>query len=93
VACKLCGIMNGEEYDQEDEYILFSLAELLNILSGNAISMLNNKHKGLSLRICPPSVFVGQRLNINSPKVKVKIVKVHTDAGDIYLSVGFEGGR
>lgn len=91
VACKLCGMINGEEYDLEDSFVLISLAEFLNILSGNAVSMINNRQKGLNLRLAPPGIFVGRRLNINSPKVKAEIIKVETAAGDIYLSVGFEG--
>jgi DNA-binding NarL/FixJ family response regulator len=93
VACKLCGMMSGEEHGPKDDFVLFSMAEFLNILSGNAISMINNRHKGQNLRLGPPSVFVGKHLDINSPKVKADIIKVDTAAGDIYLSVGFEGGR
>ncbi len=91
VAGKLCGMINGEECDPEDNFVLISLAEFLNILSGNAVSAINNRHKGLNLRLAPPGIFVGRRLKINSPKVKAEIIKVETTAGDIYLSVGFEG--
>ena len=91
VACKLCGMINGEECDPEDSFVLISLAEFLNILSGNAISMINNMHKGMNLRLAPPGIFVGKNLKINSPKVKAEVIKVETTAGDIYLSVGFEG--
>jgi chemotaxis protein CheX len=91
VACKLCGMMNGEEYGLEDDFVLFSMAEFLNILSGNATTNINNKQRGLNLRLAPPSVFVGKRLNINSPKVKADIIRMETAAGDIRLSVGFEG--
>ncbi|MGD0621678.1 MAG: response regulator [Thermacetogeniaceae bacterium] len=91
VACRLCGMMNGEEYGLEDDFVLFSLAEFLNILSGNATTNINNSHRGLNLRLAPPSVFVGRRLNINSPKVKAHMIRMETAAGAINLSVGFEG--
>ena len=32
-------------------------------------------------------------MNINSPKIKAEIIKAMTDAGDISLNVGFEGGK
>jgi DNA-binding NarL/FixJ family response regulator len=92
VACRLCSIMNGEEYDQGDEFVLVSLAELVNIFSGHATTKINNRHRNLNLRLGPPSVFVGRRLNINSPKVNADLVAVETGAGVIKLSVGFEGG-
>ena len=91
VACRLCGMMNGEEYRLEDDFVLFSLAEFLNILSGNATTNINNSHRGLNLRLAPPSVFVGRHLNINSPRVKAYMIRMETAAGPINLSVGFEG--
>jgi DNA-binding NarL/FixJ family response regulator len=91
VACRLCGMMNAEEYALEDDFVLFSMSEFLNILSGNAITKINNRSRGLSLRLTPPSVFVGKRLNINSPKVKAGIIVMETAAGAVQLSVGFEG--
>jgi CheY-specific phosphatase CheX/CheY-like chemotaxis protein len=90
-ACRLCEMMSGEEPRPGDDFVLFSMAELLNILSGHAITDINNMHRGFNLRLGPPSVFVGNSLNINSPKVNAEIIKAETAAGDIYLSVGFEG--
>ncbi len=55
VACKLCGMMNGEEYGLGDDFVLFSMAEFVNILSGNATTNINNKHRGLNLRLAPPA--------------------------------------
>ncbi|MGD0153881.1 MAG: response regulator [Thermacetogeniaceae bacterium] len=92
VACCLSEAMNGEKYELEDDFILYSLSEILNILSGKAITRINNIHKDTNLRLGPPSIFVGNPLNINSPKIKAEIIKATTTAGDISLNVGFEGG-
>lgn len=92
VACRLSEAMNGEKYEPEDDFILYSLSEILNILSGKAITLINNTHRDLHLRLGPPSIFVGSPLNINSPKIRAEIIKATTAAGDISLNVGFEGG-
>jgi hypothetical protein len=34
---------------------------------------------------------VGKHLEIRSPKVRAEIIKADTGAGEMYLSVGFEG--
>jgi two-component system chemotaxis response regulator CheY len=85
--------MNGEKYDLEDSFVLYSLSEVLNILSGKAITAINNRFRELNLRLGPPSIFVGSPLHINSPKIRAEVIRVTTAAGDIYLNVGFEGGE
>lgn len=92
VAWHLSEAMNGEKYELEDDFILYSLSEILNILSGKAITLINNMHKDMNLRLGPPSIFVGSPLNINSPKIKAEIITATTAAGDISLNIGFEGG-
>ncbi len=92
VACGLSEAMNGEKYELEDDFILYSLSEILNILSGKAITVINNSNKEVSLRLGPPSIFIGSPLHINSPKIVSEMIRATTAAGDIYLNVGFEGG-
>lgn len=92
VACRLSEAMTGEKYELEDDFILYSLSEILNILSGKATTRINNIHKDMNLRLGPPSIFVGNPLNINSPKIRAEIINATTTGGDISLNVGFEGG-
>jgi DNA-binding NarL/FixJ family response regulator len=91
VADKLYSIISGSGHAPGGDPALFSLAEFLSVLSVNAISLINKTHKGSNLRLSPPSVFVGKHLEIRSPKVRAEIIKADTGAGEMYLSVGFEG--
>ena len=55
VACRLSEAMNGEKYEVEDVFNLYSLSEILNILSGKAITLINNMHRDMNLRLALPA--------------------------------------
>jgi len=90
-ARKLSQLINQEEYDINDHFILFTMSELTNIVSGRAITMVNNANKGLGLRLTPPGIFFGDKLFITSPKIDAQIMTVSTPVGNMQVSVGFEG--
>lgn len=88
-ACKLSEAINGEECDEE--FLLDTMAELTNIVSGNGITTVNNANQGMGLMLTPPSLFLGNELTIVSPKLNAEVVMIQTPVGEILLSVGFEG--
>ena len=90
-ACKLSNTINGEECDEE--FVLDTMAELTNIVSGNGITTVNNANSGMGLMLTPPSIFIGSQLTIVSPKLNAEVVAVTTPLGLINLSIGFEGGK
>ena len=90
-AQKLSDAINGEVC--EEDFVLDTLAELTNIVSGNGITKVNNANPGMGLMLTPPSLFIGDELTIVSPKLNAEVVTVVTPAGDVFLSVGFEGGK
>ena len=90
-ACALSNMINGEECDEE--FVLDTMAELTNIVSGNGITTVNNANPGMGLMLTPPSIFIGNELTIVSPKLNAEVVAVTTPLGLINLSIGFEGGK
>ena len=90
-ANKLSEAINCEEC--EEEFVLDTLAELTNIVSGNGITTVNNANPGMGLMLTPPSIFIGNELTIVSPKLNAEVVMVTTPVGLINLSIGFEGGK
>ncbi len=90
-ANKLSEAINCEEC--EEEFVLDTLAELTNIVSGNGITTVNNANSGMGLMLTPPSIFIGNELTIVSPKLNAEVVAVTTPVGLINLSIGFEGGK
>jgi CheY-specific phosphatase CheX len=90
-AQKLSDAINGEVC--EEDFVLDTLAELTNIVSGNGITKVNNENQGMGLMLTPPSLFIGEELTIVSPKLNAEVITVSTPAGEVFLSVGFEGGK
>lgn len=79
--------------DTEEEFVLDTMAEVTNIISGNGITLVNNANPGMGLMLTPPSVFLGENLLIVSPRMNAEMMKLQTDYGDLLISIGFEGGR
>lgn len=90
-AAKLSALIN-EENIVPTEMIIDTMAEFTNIVSGNAITTVNNQHKGLGLMLTPPSVFYGDKLQLVSPKIKASVIHAKAPVGDLVISVGFERG-
>ena len=90
-ARKLSAAINGEECDEE--FVLDTMAELTNIVSGNGITTVNNNNPGMGMMLTPPSIFIGSELTLVSPKLNAEVVTVTTPVGEILLSIGFEGGK
>lgn len=87
-AIQLAGSMTGEEYDSvQNEDVLLAGAELGNIISGNAITEVNNIHPGLNIRLTPPSVFAGDSVSMFNLKLNSWSVVVQSTAGAIKINV------
>lgn len=66
------------------------LAELSNIISGNACSVLNKKYKALGLRVAPPSILFGNNVLISPPDFSTSTAAAETAFGGMMLNVGFK---
>ena len=87
----------SKRINQEDavdlDLIIDTMCELGNIVSGNIITRINNLHKDSKLMLAPPSVLMGDKLTLTSPKVGVEKLVAVTPAGPLVISVGFERGE
>ena len=70
------------------------LAEVANMLSGNACSMINKKNKVFGLRVAPPTTLHGESINISKAELETNyIVVLSTPFGELTVSVGFKRGE
>ncbi len=87
-AIKLAGLMTGEAYDNvNNEEVLLAGAEIANIISGNALTDINNLNSGVSIRLTPPSVFAGEGMSMFNVRLNACSVLLQTDAGNIKINV------
>jgi DNA-binding NarL/FixJ family response regulator len=79
---------------QNKQEIINTLAEMSNIVAGNACSMLNRTNKLLGLRVAPPTVVYGESLNISKSELDcLASTKTESAFGEIYMSIGFKRGE
>jgi chemotaxis protein CheX len=90
---KLAGIMTGETYSLWKMRSIAGRSEIGNIISGNAITEINNKQKGLNIRLAPPSVFAGDGLNMFNVRLNSWSVLLDSDAGPIKINVAAREGK
>ena len=88
-ADKLVTTILRKEPKNNDE-VVSALAEIANIISGNACSILNRKSKPLGLRVAPPSVLSGDNVTVSPSDFNTTTVLAETDFGEILINVGFE---
>ena len=93
-AMKLATILIGEDYKSvEEEEVLMSCAEVGNIISGNAITEVNNSQPGLNIRLTPPSIFAGEDMSVFNVRLNSWSIVMQTDAGAIKINVAVEEGK
>jgi len=89
-ALKLTSKITGENYIKMEKFVLETLAEIGNMLTGHGITTVNNRNQGLNLRLTPPSIFSGKNLTINVPKVSITGININTVIGEFSIHIGFE---
>ena len=93
LAIYLANALLGEEYDNiKNRMVLATVSEINNIVSGDAITKLNNKYS-MGLRLTPPIVFTGQDVIISIPKISSLSSWGDTDYGKIRINIAWEGGN
>ncbi len=72
-----------------DSMVLAAISELNNIISGSAISALNNEYQ-LGLWLSPPYIFTGSSCLIALPRMQSASVDCRTLYGKLKINVAFE---
>ncbi|MCL2188866.1 MAG: response regulator [Defluviitaleaceae bacterium] len=82
---------------QSDMELSNFMMELANVVSGNAISVLNTiiskRNRSYGLRLSPPSVFEGKDVQVFPPEYKTQTIVAESTFGKILLNVGFKRGE
>lgn len=90
-AIKLAGVMNGEEFTGWDDLVESTIEEFANIVTGQALSGLNNK--GIKVDLTPPVLFTGQNMKIAKTKLITLIVPLEMSIGLLEVNVSLQDNR
>lgn len=79
---------------KSNEEQLNVIAEIANMLAGNACSMLNKKNKLFGLRVAPPTTLHGECINISKAEIgQGYSAKIKSEFGDISINIAFKRGE
>jgi len=67
------------------------LAEFTNMVAGKIVTLLNNSFRGIELRLSPPAIFSGHRMDVSTPNIRSKTLFFKGVHGEVKLDVGLEG--
>lgn len=84
-AFEIAGAMNSAPFHSIEPMVLDTLAELMNMIVGRSVTLLNDK--GFRFNLTPPTIFSGTNIKFHSPDIEALVVPVSTDHGDFLISV------
>lgn len=84
---RMVGIMMGEEPGEFDETSMSAIAELGNMITGQAAAIF--EQNGMQCTISPPNVIVGEGSHLRSVGIPILVVPFESDVGvlDVAVSV------
>ncbi len=88
-ARNMAGYLIKEEELNQD-IVVNVIAEISNIVSGNACSMINKSNNIFGFRVSPPTAVYGESIKISKAELNtVASVIAETSFGDLYMNIGF----
>ena len=74
-------MMGGMPVTELDEISRSAVSELANMILGNAATILFNR--GVSIEITPPSLLMGDNMQVSSDKLKIICIPLLLDDGNV----------
>ena len=88
-ARKAAGYLIKEE-ELNSDLIVNVIAEISNIIAGNACSMINRTNSLFGFRVAPPTIVYGESIKISRAELTtVTSVTAETTFGEVYMNIGF----
>ncbi|MCI5566962.1 MAG: response regulator [Veillonellaceae bacterium] len=82
-------MLHSELADISEEEANDSVEEASNIIVGRGVSIINDIFKDREMRITPPGTICGQHIRIVNMKLTSFTVTARTEAGTVYMNIGF----
>lgn len=84
-ALAIAGRMNEEPQSQLDPLAKDSLSELASMMTGRAVTVLNDR--GHRLKVSPPTLIAGDNVTISNAELETMVVPLETSCGEVVVNV------
>ncbi len=88
MALEMVKNMSGLEVDEINRFVSSALGEVVNIVSGNAVTILSQE--GYSCDIVPPKVFINEDMTFNLKDEHLLHLILKTDIGEFELNLNLK---
>ena len=78
-------IMNKSKFDSIQPMVMDSIGELVNMIMGKALTILNDK--GFNFKLTPPMVFSGNAVMSSAIRIETLIVPFTTKFGELMINI------
>ena len=90
-ADKIASAMLGQAIKTFDQLAASAIAELGNMISGNAMSKLSEG--GYICDITPPTIIRGTNVKISTLSIPAIVIPLDTAQGELFITVGLQGKK
>jgi chemotaxis protein CheX len=87
-ADKVAGTMLGHEIKVFDQLASSAIAELGNMLSGNAMAFMSEK--GFQCDMTPPTIIRGTTVKISTLNIPAVVIPLQLKEGELFITVGLQ---
>jgi chemotaxis protein CheX len=91
MSLEMVRIMSGMEMNKLDSFVSSALGEVVNIISGNAVT--NLAEEGYICDIVPPQVIIGENKSISMATEKALILPMKTEIGKFKMNISIKENR
>lgn len=85
---RIASLLSGDEFDSVDPLVIDCVSELMNIIIGRSVTVLNDM--GFTFRLTPPTVYQGSNIRILTKELESLVVPVKTPLGNLSVSVALK---
>lgn len=90
-AVNIAGVMNGVPFDGIDDMVKSTIAELGNIITGRAVTVLNDR--GFKFSITPPTLFVGDEMEMTDVGLDILVIPLESEHGKMIVNVALRSSK
>lgn len=91
MSLEMVRIMSGVEMKKLDSFISSALGEMVNIISGNAVTNLSREN--YKCDIVPPQIIMGQNKSISMATDKALVLPMETEIGGFEINISLKETR
>jgi chemotaxis protein CheX len=90
-ALNIAKVMNSMDFQEFDDLAKSTISELGNIITGRAVTVLNDR--GFKFSITPPTLFVGNQMEMTDLGLDILVIPLEMELGNMVINVALRSSK